>query len=101
MEVARDAGARDAAEVQTNIESFGLDHFSVTAGEMIERVHNFQVLIVGQLGQLPDVPLGGNQQMPVVIGIQIQQRERVGAGSDDEILPSCGKLVGVVGGRTT
>ena len=84
MHVARQPRAGNLPEVQPDVEPFGSDRPLQQADHLGDRLHQVELLGRFELVQAGHVALGSDQEMPVVIGIAIQQRQRVLAMLHDQ-----------------
>jgi len=83
VQVARHARTRGVPEVQSYVKSLGVEHFFERAHHAIDRLENFHLNIIAKLVQSGKMPPRGNQHVPVVVGISIQQRDGVNPSADD------------------
>ena len=72
-------GAGGAPQVQPDIKSFASRNVSSRAGAEADRLQQFELLFGRQLVEPPLVPARADQQMPVVVGITIENDDNLAA----------------------
>lgn len=77
MQVAGDAGTRHLAEVESDIKSLRVQQALEPFDEILAERQDVSPLRRGEVPEGSDVPIGGDEQMPVGVRIPVQQREDV------------------------
>ena len=95
MQMAGQTGSGDAAQIDADVETLGVQAFSINARQTGELRHTLQVFVGGHLAQLADVAARPDEQMAVVVRIAIEHDDAMLAAIGDEQL-SVGVFVSVV-----
>ena len=73
------------ALVQADIITLGTEHPIENHGHVAKRLDRFEEVRTIQLTKRPTMQTGGHQEVPVIIGISIQDHEGIRSTKDDEI----------------
>ena len=86
MHVPRDAGARQAAQIDPHIEPLRLENLLQQILGFPQQVHQLHIFLLRQFTDIPDVTVWHNQAVAVAIRIKVQDRVRVRLADEDQML---------------
>ena len=95
VDVAGDAGAGDFADVDADVEALRIHGTFEGVLAEHEEFHDFGALFGGAFGERGGVPVGGDEEVAVDIGIFVEHQEAVRGAGEDEV---CVVLVWGFGG---
>jgi len=72
VEVGCDARSRNRSLIHAKVESLSARHSTQGLHCLLGKHRNFISLWIGKFGEISNMPIRANQQMPRVVGIQIQ-----------------------------
>src|SRR5215471_1376415 len=87
MQVSRKAGARHASQIQADIKALGVQSLTVYNRQFREYIEAFAVFLARQILQVAGMSQGSNQQVPIVVGVTIENDEGRSAPGDNHELP--------------
>ena len=85
MQVPQNAGARDLAEVEADVEPVRLHHARERILTAPRELHQVSEFLVGQPVQVRSLPVRHNQEMPSVVGISIEDSKARAIARNDVI----------------
>lgn len=97
MKMSGQAGAGDAPQIQTDVETVGLEELAMNLREAGQLLLAGNMLVGGNIGEVADVAARRDQQVPVVVRIAIENDDRQRSAVDDEQLAVGRRRCGVIG----